>query len=176
MKNTYPFFILCLFFVCSAYADGESKEDVDIDIDFDDKTINVLDSRIQYREGGKGDTVLFIHGTPSSTDLWRNFLSETAKTHHVIALDLIGHGHSGKPFMEYRINDHLANLQAFIEKLGLKNITLMLNDWGSAIGFMYASRHPENIKAIVFMEALKGPLPNVAFMPEITMQKRGPDS
>ncbi len=82
----------------------------------DYKTIDVLDSHIAYREGGRGDTVLFIHDVPTSSFLWRKVLPKISQTHRVIAIDLIGHGRSGKPFIEYRLNDHLRYLKAFIEK------------------------------------------------------------
>ena len=76
----------------------------------------------------------------------------------VIAVDLIGMGKSDKPAIDYRFVDHANYLDGFIEKLGLKNITLVVHDWGSALGFNYAMQHEDNVKGIAFMEALLMPL------------------
>ena len=83
-----------------------------------------------------------------------------------IAPDLIGMGKSDKPNIDYRFIDHAAYLDQFIETLGLSNITLVIHDWGSALGFHYAQRHPDNIKAICFMEALIMPTPSYEVMGE----------
>ena len=71
-----------------------------------------------------------------------------------IAPDLIGMGKSDKPDIDYGLKDSYAYLEAFIEKMGLKNITLVLHDWGSGLGFNYAYNYPDNIKGIAFMEAM----------------------
>ena len=72
----------------------------------------------------------------------------------MVAPDLIGMGRSDKPDIPYRFVDHARYLDEFIEALDLKNITLVIHDWGSGLGFHYAARHPDNIKGIAFMEAV----------------------
>jgi len=136
------------------------------------KRVKILDSSIAYREGGQGNTVLFIHGTPTSSYLWRNILPEMAESNHVIAIDLIGHGDSGKPFIEYRLKDHVKYLDEFIKSLELENITLVLHDWGSVVGFIYASTHPDNIAGMAFIKAMLGPVSDKSRMPEIALQMR----
>ena len=76
----------------------------------------------------------------------------------LIAPDLIGMGKSDKPDIDYTFDDHYAYLEAFIEKLGLKNVTLVIHDWGSGLGFHYAHTHEDNIKGIAFMEAIVKPM------------------
>lgn len=115
--------------------------------------VEVLGAKIHYLEAGQGDPILFIHGMPTSSHLWRKiipFLSDRARC---IAPDLIGMGKSDKPDIEYRIFDHIRYIEKFIEKLELKNITLVLHGWGSVVGFDIASRHPDKIKGLAFYEA-----------------------
>ncbi len=120
--------------------------------------INVLDSHIHYVESGEGDPILFIHGNPTSSYLWRNvvpFLSGQGRT---IAVDLVGMGRSGKPEIAYRYQDHYAYLTAFIDALNLTNLTLVTHDWGAALGFDYAAQHPDRVKRIAFMEGVLPPI------------------
>jgi haloalkane dehalogenase len=76
----------------------------------------------------------------------------------VIAVDLIGMGKSDKPDIPYRLEDHIRYIDAFIDELGLENVVLVLHDWGGGIGFDYAMRHQENVRGIVFMEAVVKPM------------------
>jgi haloalkane dehalogenase len=78
----------------------------------------------------------------------------------VIAMDLIGMGKSDKPDIGYKFFDHAKYVEGFIEKLGLQNITLVIHDWGSALGFHYAMRNEQNVKGIAFMEAIVMPIPS----------------
>jgi haloalkane dehalogenase len=114
--------------------------------------VSVLGSRIHYQDEGKGDPILFLHGVPASSYLWRNVIPHAAKSGRCIAPDLIGLGQSDKPDIEYTTEDHIRYMNAFIEALGLKNITLVMHDWGSVIGLDYAMRHPENVKSVVVLE------------------------
>ncbi len=119
--------------------------------------IKVKNSQIHYLDEGQGDPILFIHGNPTSGYLWRNvfpFLSDRARC---IIPDLIGMGKSEKTRLSYQFSDHYEYLEAFIEELALENITLVLHDWGSALGFWYAKKHPEKIKKMAFMEAILRP-------------------
>lgn len=115
--------------------------------------IEVLGSKIHYLEAGQGDPIVFLHGMPTSSYLWRKvipFLSDRARC---IAPDLIGMGQSDKPDIEYRVFDHIRYMDHFIEKMGLDRITLVMHGWGSVLGFDIASRHPEKIKALAFYES-----------------------
>jgi len=121
------------------------------------KSIRVNKVRMSYIEQGQGDPILFIHGNPTWSYLWRHVMPQLSHQARCIAVDLVGMGHSGKPPISYRFEDHYAYLKGFIEELGLKRITLVLHDWGSALGFHYAFEYPGNIKGIAFMEALVRP-------------------
>lgn len=115
--------------------------------------INVKGSRMHYLKDGVGDPIVFIHGMPTSSYLWRNIIPILSDQALCIAPDLIGMGKSDKPDIEYRIFDHIDYINTFLATLNLKHITLVMHGWGSVIGFDYASRHPENIKALAFYEA-----------------------
>lgn len=121
------------------------------------KFIQVLGSYMHYIEDGTGDPMLFLHGNPTSSVLWRNIIPHMNSGTRCIAPDLIGHGRSDKPDISYRFSDHYSYLEAFTEKLELNRITLVLHDWGSALGFHYATQHPEKIKGMAFMESMVRP-------------------
>lgn len=126
----------------------------DIPLPYPSQCCEVLGSQLHYIEAGEGDPILFLHGNPTSAYLWRNIMPKLAGKGRVIAVDLIGMGQSDKPDIDYKFVDHAAYLDGFIDTLGLKNITLVIHDWGSALGFHYAARHPGNVKGIAFMEAI----------------------
>ena len=116
--------------------------------------IDVKESRLHYIDEGEGDPILFLHGNPTSSYLWRNIIPHLSVKARCIALDLIGMGKSDKPDIEYRFVDHIKYVEGFIKKIKLKNLTLVMHDWGSALGFHYAMRHERNIKGLAFMEAI----------------------
>lgn len=116
--------------------------------------IEVLGSNMHYVESGSGDPILFIHGNPTSSYIWRNIIPYVTDSGRCIAIDLIGMGKSDKPPIDYSLEDHIKYFKTFVDRLGLKNITLVLHDWGSAVGFNYAMTHITNVKAIIFMEAI----------------------
>ncbi len=124
---------------------------------FESKFVEVHGSKIHYVEEGSGDPVLFLHGNPTSSYLWRNVIPHVSPQARCIALDLIGMGKSDKPDLQYRFVDHARYVEGFIEALGLRNITFVIHDWGSALGFHYARRHEENVKGLAFMEAIVRP-------------------
>ncbi len=118
------------------------------------KTVSVLDSTMHYLEQGEGNPIIFLHGIPTSSHLWRKILPEMAQYGRCIAPDLIGMGASGKPDIPYRIFDHVEYIEAFIKKLDLSNnITLVMHGWGSVIGFDYASRNERRISGLAFYES-----------------------
>ncbi len=124
---------------------------------YESKFVEVLGSRMHYIDEGEGDPILFIHGNPTSSYLWRNVIPHVRKAGRVVAVDLIGMGKSDKPDLAYELSDHIEYVEAFIEALELENILLVLHDWGGGIGFDYAMRHPENVRGIAFMEAVLRP-------------------
>lgn len=120
----------------------------------------VYDSKIHYVDAGKKGgkhTFLLLHGNPTSSYLWRNIIPHLEPLGRVIVPDLIGFGKSDKPYLEYTYRDHIRYINKFIETLDLKNIILVVQDWGSAIGFNYSATHSENVAGIVFFEAITKP-------------------
>lgn len=131
-----------------------NKKNISAEFPFESKYLDVLGSKMHYIDQGEGDPILFLHGNPTSSYLWRNIIPYLSKQGRCIAPDLIGMGKSDKPDLKYGFEDTYRYLEVFIEKMGLKNITLVLHDWGSGLGFHYANLHRKNIKAIAFMEAM----------------------
>lgn len=119
--------------------------------------ITVLDSTMSYLEIGQGAPVLFLHGNPTSAYLWRNVMPHLADTHRAIAVDLIGMGHSGKPAIDYSFADHARYLDAFIEAMDLGEFTIVGHDWGAALGWNFARRHPDRVVRLAFMEGAVPP-------------------
>lgn len=129
-----------------------STQEISTEFPFKSKFIEVKGSTMHYIEEGAGDPILFLHGNPTSSYLWRNIIPHLTPFGRCIAPDLIGMGQSDKPDIEYRFFDHVEYLEGFIAQLGLENITLVIHDWGGALGFYYAMRHESNVKGIAFME------------------------
>ena len=123
-----------------------------------DREIQVLDSTMHYKELGFGDPIVFLHGNPTSSYLWRNVMPRLESEGHCLAPDLIGMGQSGKPAIDYSFADHARYLDHWFDQLELDAVTLVIHDWGSALGFDWAHRHPERVIAIAFMEAIVRPL------------------
>jgi len=115
--------------------------------------LTIQGSKIHYIEDGTGDPVIFLHGMPTSSYLWRNIIPSLSDKARCIAPDLIGMGASDKPAIEYTIFDHIKYIEGFIEALDLENITFVLHGWGSVVGFDYARRHENKIKALAFFES-----------------------
>lgn len=120
----------------------------------------VLGSSIAYREAGQRgrNVVLFLHGNPTSSYIWRNIIPHVAPVAHCVAPDLIGFGQSGKPDIDYRFADHARYLDAFIAALGIKSAYLVAQDWGTALAFHLAARRPEFVRGLAFMEFIR-PMP-----------------
>jgi haloalkane dehalogenase len=125
---------------------------------YESKFVEVDGSRIHYVEQGRGDPFLFLHGNPTWSYLWRNIIPYAAQAGRAIAMDLIGMGKSDKPDLDYRFVDHARYVDGFIQQLDLHNITFVVHDWGSALGFNYARRHDSNVKGLAFMEAIYRPV------------------
>ena len=126
---------------------------------------DVLGRRMAYIERGVGHPVVFLHGNPTSSFLWRGVLPHVeAAGRRLIAPDLIGMGDSdkipaGAENDRYRFATHARYLEAFLDKVvGTEPLTLVLHDWGGALGFDWAYRHPQHVRAIAYMETFVAPL------------------
>jgi haloalkane dehalogenase len=124
------------------------------------KRAQVLDVEMSYVDVGEGDPIVFLHGNPTSSYLWRNIIPFLANHGRCLAPDLIGMGQSGRsPGGAYRFADHVRYLDTWFDVLNLrKNVMLVLHDWGSALGFHRACRYPHQVQAIAYMEAIVQPL------------------
>jgi haloalkane dehalogenase len=126
---------------------------------YERRRVRVLDSHLAYVEVGVGDPIVFLHGNPTSSYLWRNVIAQLDARGRCLAPDLIGMGRSGKASSgRYRLADHARYLDAWFEALDLRRATLVVHDWGSALGFDWARRHPDRVKALVYLEAIVRPL------------------
>ena len=114
--------------------------------------VPVLGSRLAFVTGGRGDTVLFVHGNPTSSFLWRRVLPGLTGSARCIAVDLIGMGRSGKPDIGYRFADHAAYLEAFADRLGLRDVTVVGHDWGAVLGLDLLRRRPDVVGRIAVCE------------------------
>jgi haloalkane dehalogenase len=110
--------------------------------------------------------VLFLHGNPTSSFLWRNVIPHVAGAGRCLAPDLIGMGRSDKPDLDYRFVDHARYVDGLIDALGLEDLALVVHDWGSALGFHYARRNEGNVRGLAFMEAILAPVPGWEAFPE----------
>jgi haloalkane dehalogenase len=120
-------------------------------------TTDVLDSTIYYEDTGSGAPVVFLHGNPNSSHLWRNVLPGIGEG-RLLAPDLIGMGRSGKPDIAYRFSDHARYLDAWFDRLGLDDVVLVGHDWGGALAFDWAARHPGRVRGVAFMETIVRPM------------------
>src|SRR5258707_79307 len=117
------------------------KENIPSNFPYTSQYVDVYGSKMHYFEQGEGDPILFLHGIPTSSYLWRNVIPHISTLGRCIAPDLIGMGKSDKPDIEYSLSDHIKYIEKFIDTLKLKNLTLVLHGWGSIIGFNYAIRN-----------------------------------
>ncbi|MET1412591.1 haloalkane dehalogenase [Roseibium sp. HPY-6] len=129
---------------------------------FKKKEMSVLDSSLAYVDEGDGQPVVFLHGNPTSSYLWRNIIPHVSESHRAIAPDLIGMGDSGKPDGDYRFADHARYLDTFLDQLDLSDAILVVHDWGSALGMRYARQNPDRVSGLVFLEAIVPPVLPVA--------------
>ena len=107
---------------------------------------------MHYVDEGNGEVILFVHGTPTWSFLYREQIKHLSKDYRCIAMDHIGFGLSDKPIdFNGTPQDHAQNLESFIEQLGIRNITLVVHDFGGPIGLPYAIKHPENISKVVVL-------------------------
>ncbi|MGC4749819.1 haloalkane dehalogenase [Micromonospora sp. DT201] len=120
-------------------------------------TTAVLDSTMFHRELGTGRPIVFLHGNPTSSYLWRHIMPAVGSGRR-LAPDLIGMGESGKPDVAYTFDDHARYLDAWFDALGLDEIVLVGHDWGGALAFDWAARHPGRVRGLAFMETIVKPM------------------
>ncbi|MEV4165359.1 haloalkane dehalogenase [Nonomuraea dietziae] len=121
-------------------------------------SIDVLDSSIHYEDSGSGAPIVFLHGNPSSSHAWRKVLPAIGEPARLLAPDLIGMGRSGKPDIAYTFADHARYLDAWFDALDLRDVVLVGHDWGGALAFDRAARHPGRVRGIAFFETIVRPL------------------
>jgi haloalkane dehalogenase len=126
---------------------------------YERRRLTVLDTDIAYVDVGDGDPVVLLHGNPTSSYLWRNVIPHLRRSGRCLAPDLIGMGRSGKASGgRYRLADHVRYLDAWFAALDLRRVTLVVHDWGSALGFHWARRHTARVRALVYMESIVRPV------------------
>ena len=140
------------------------------DFKYSKSFITVNGKNLAYVDSGEGDPIVFLHGNPTSSYLWRNIMPHLEGMGRLIAPDLIGMGDSDKLDNSgpgrYTFIEHAEFLYALLEELDLNNVTLVIHDWGSALGFNWAALTPEKVKSIVYMEAITGPIESWDDWPE----------
>ena len=129
----------------------------------DKKFVRVLNHSMAYVEAGEGDPIVLLHGNPTSSYLWRGIMPHLAGLGRCIAPDLIGMGDSDKladsGAQRYRFVEHRQYVDAFLDALGVNgNVTFVVHDWGSALGFDWANRNRQAVKGLAYMEAIVQPL------------------
>jgi len=135
------------------------------------KTATVKGARMAYVEAGAGDPIVLLHGNPTSSYLWRNVIPHLEGLGRCIAPDLIGQGDSdklpGSGPDRYRFVEHRDHLDGLLEALGVReNVTLVIHDWGSALGFDWGNRHRDAVRGFAYMEAIVRPIASWAEWPE----------
>lgn len=140
-------------------------------------TVEVLDSFLSYTDtgtdtaadtdtGSGGVPVVFLHGNPTSSYLWRHVLPHVADQARCLAPDLIGMGASGRPDIAYRFADHARYLDAWFEALGLTEVVIVGHDWGGALGLDWAARHPGRVRGAALVETFLRPMRWAEFPPQ----------
>ena len=137
----------------SATRSGLAQEQISTQDSHPRKNTSAGGTNISYVDTGSGDPIVFLHGNPTSSYLWRNIITHLRSDARCLAPDLMGMGDSGKsPNSSYRFIDHSSVLDSWFDAVGLTSkVTLVVHDWGSALGFHWAKRNPDHIKGIVYM-------------------------
>ncbi|WP_377270537.1 alpha/beta fold hydrolase [Peterkaempfera sp. SMS 1(5)a] len=122
-------------------------------------TVEVNDSFMAWTEAGTGGIpVVFLHGNPTSSYLWRKVIPHVSGQARCLAPDLIGMGASGKPDIGYRFADHARYLDAWFDAMGLDEVVVVGTDWGGALGLDWAARHPGRVRGAALIETFLRPL------------------
>ena len=151
--------------------DQNTEKNISEDIPFTQKKIQVNDIKMNYYENGNGDPILYLHGIPVNSYLWRNIVAITSDIKRSIAVDLAGYGLSGIPTNQnYSIQKQYEYLKGFIDILGLEKIILVVNDLGSLLGLKFAVENQEKIKRIIFIEAVF--MPSKQWYHQLTLKQK----
>lgn len=126
----------------------------------------VLDSTIHYQDSGSGTPLVFLHGSPGFSYMWRNVLPHVGGG-RLLAPDMIGFGESGKPDIAYSYLDHARYLDAWFDRLGLDDAVLIGHDWGGVLALDWAARHPARVRGVAFMETFVRPMNWDDFSPDV---------
>ena len=127
--------------------------------------VPVLGTTMAYREVGAGTPIVLLHGNPSSSYGWRHVLPVVGTAGRALAPDLIGMGDSGRPDIAYSFADHARHLDAWFDALGLDDVVLVGHDWGGALAFDHARRHPGRVRGVAFLETIVRPFSAAEFPP-----------
>jgi haloalkane dehalogenase len=133
--------------------------------------------RMHYVDEGQGDPVVMVHGNPSWSFYYRDLITQLRSSHRVIAPDHIGCGHSDKPnddHYDYTLSTRVADLGRLVDSLDLRDITLVVHDWGGMIGMAWAAQHPDRIAKLVVMNTAAFPLPAGKTLPTSLALARTP--
>jgi haloalkane dehalogenase len=131
---------------------------------YEKKFASVKGKQIAYVEEGSGDPIVLLHGNPTSSFLWRNVIPELVESGRVIVPDLIGQGDSEKlPASDgperYSLEVAYSYVDGLLESIGAnQNVTLVIHDWGTGVGFLWAMRHPAAVKGVAYMEGIVKPV------------------
>jgi|SRR5450755_200087 len=137
-------------------------------------TIKVNDSWMAYTDSGAGaPPVVFLHGNPTSSYLWRNVIPHVTGRTRCLAPDLIGMGASGKPDIDYRFADQACYLDEWFDALGLGDVVIVGHDWGGALGMDWAARHPGRVRGVAVIETFLRPLRWAEYPPQAAELFRG---
>ena len=131
-------------------------------MEYEKKRVGVLGHSMAYIEAGDGDPIVFLHGNPTSSYLWRNVIPHLQNQGRCIAPDLLGMGDSEKKVPSgagtYRFLEHSSYLDAFFDVMDIdEHVTLVVHDWGAGLGFDWANRHRSAVRGIAYMEAIVRP-------------------
>jgi haloalkane dehalogenase len=128
---------------------------------FESRFVSVDGQRLHYVDEGRGEPLLMLHGNPTWSYLYRHFIRDLRPDHRCLALDHLGYGYSEKPpHGDYSMRAHIMRLSGFVSKLGLKDLTLVVQDWGGIIGLGWAVRNKHLVKRLVIMNTTGFPLPS----------------
>ncbi|WP_426440123.1 alpha/beta fold hydrolase [Bradyrhizobium genosp. P] len=120
--------------------------------------VSLYGSRLHYVDIGAGDPFLFLHGNPTWSYCWRNVIPHLDPLGRCVAPDFIGFGKSDHPDIAYRIFDQIRYIEEFVVQPDLRNITLIIHDWGALVGLNLARRFPGRVRAVAFCEFPVKPL------------------
>ncbi len=131
------------------------------DFPFESRFVSVDGQRMHYVDEGQGEPILMLHGNPTWSYLYRHFIRELRSDYRCLALDHLGYGYSEKPVHgDYSMRAHILRLQSFVSKLGLRDLTLVVQDWGGIIGLGWAVRNKPLVKRLVIMNTAGFGLPS----------------